>query len=61
MENMQRDYISARSVTTPRVNNTTNSNFEIFRFFYLHYMGWIKPKSHLTLQTLEGHGVLMML
>ncbi len=26
--------------------------FKFFRFFYVHYMGWIKPKNHLTLLSL---------
>ncbi len=33
-------------------NNKTNFNFFIYSF-YLHYMGWIKTKNHLTLLSLR--------
>ncbi len=47
------------SPTTPRDINVdisvdNNTNFKFFLdFFCLHYMGWIKPKIHLTLLSLS--------
>ncbi len=48
---MENTLHSTKSVYISVINNM---NLNIFDSFYLHYMGWIKPKNHITLLSLKG-------
>jgi hypothetical protein len=42
----------AKSHKTVYISVNINTNFIFLDSFYLHYIGWIKPKNHLTLLSL---------
>ncbi len=58
MENTLNDKISIKSVYIS-VNN--NTNFNMFWFFLLRSLGWIKPKNHLMLLSFAiAHKILVI-
>jgi hypothetical protein len=50
-ENMLNREIYTKSVY---ISVNSNTDFKNFTFFYLHYVGWIRPKNHLTLCPFES-------
>ncbi len=44
--------ISTKSVYISVNNNINKKFFKILSIYSLHYMGWVKPKNHLTLLSL---------